>query len=102
MLHALDALGNPVRREILLGLRSRPATVAEIASRFPVSRPAISRHLAVLHESGLVSASRSGTHTYYSVRIEGFVSVRAFLDGFWDTALGRLQQLALTDGEDES
>jgi DNA-binding transcriptional ArsR family regulator len=94
-MHALDALGNPVRREILVRLRARPATVGEIAARFPVSRPAISRHLAMLRDAGLVTLRGKE----YAIRLEGFAPVRAYLDGFWDTALARLEELARRDGE---
>lgn len=93
-MHALDALGSPVRREILLRLRAKPQTVAEIAERFPVSRPAISRHLATLRRAGLVTSRASGTQRVYAVRLAGFQPVRAYLDGFWDTALARLEKLA--------
>ncbi len=98
-MHALDALGNPVRREILVRLRARPATVGEIAARFPVSRPAISRHIAVLQEAGLVTARSSGARTLYAIRLEGLAPVRAYLDGFWDVALARLEQLAQREKE---
>lgn len=93
-MHALDALGSPVRREILKGLRARPATVGEIAARFPVSRPAISRHLSVLRKAGLISSRNDGPHRVYAVRLQGLAPVRAYLDGFWDTALQRLEELA--------
>jgi DNA-binding transcriptional ArsR family regulator len=93
-MHAMDALGNPVRRDILLALRHRPLAVHEIASRFPVSRPAISRHVRLLEEAGLVEASWQGRECLYSIRLQGFQSVREFLDGFWDVALTRLAQLA--------
>jgi DNA-binding transcriptional ArsR family regulator len=93
-MHALDALGNPVRRQILLRLRAKEATVGEIASRFPVSRPAISRHLATLQRAGLVTSRAAGASTLYAVRLEGFAPVRAYLDGFWDTALARIEELA--------
>lgn len=98
-MHALDALGSPVRREILVRLRARPATVGEIAARFPVSRPAISRHLSVLQQAGLVTARARGARTVYAVRLEGMAPVRAFLDGFWDVALARLEQLATREAE---
>jgi DNA-binding transcriptional ArsR family regulator len=93
-MHALDALGSPVRREILRSLRATPLSVGEIASRFPVSRPAISRHLRVLEDAGLVEARAEGTRNVYAVRMQGFASVREFLDEFWDVALARLQELA--------
>lgn len=93
-MHALDALGNPVRRDILLSLRHSPLTVGEIAGRFPVSRPAISRHLKVLSDGGLVELRTEGTRHRYAVRLSGFASVRAYLDEFWDTALARLESLS--------
>jgi DNA-binding transcriptional ArsR family regulator len=93
-MHALDALGNPVRRKILRQLRDSPLSVNELAARFPISRPAISRHLRVLSKSGLVEARGSGVRHRYSVRLKGFTPVREFLDEFWDTALARLEELS--------
>jgi DNA-binding transcriptional ArsR family regulator len=93
-MHALDALGNPLRRAILHELRAAPLSVGEIADRLPVSRPAVSRHLRVLEDAGLVLAQQEGTRNLYSVRLQGFATVRAFLDDFWDTALDRLQELS--------
>jgi DNA-binding transcriptional ArsR family regulator len=93
-MHALDALGNPVRREILRSLTGAPLSAGEIAARFPVTRPAISRHLRVLAESGLVESHGRAPHNHYAIRLQGFVPVREFLDEFWDTALARLQQLS--------
>ncbi len=93
-MHALDALGNPVRREILRTLRGAPLSVGDLAARFPVSRPAISRHLRLLEQAGLVEARDEGARSLYAVRVQGFAGVRDFLDEFWDTALARLQQLA--------
>lgn len=93
-MHPLDALGNPVRRAILIELRAQPMSVAQIAERFPVSRPAISRHLAVLSEAGLVELRKAGARNLYAVRAQGFVTVREFLDDFWGDALRRMQRLA--------
>jgi DNA-binding transcriptional ArsR family regulator len=93
-MHALDALGNPVRRQILRTLRGSPLSVRELAACFPVSRPAISRHLRVLEQAGLVETRDEGARNLYWVRVQGFASVREFLDEFWDTALARLEQLA--------
>lgn len=90
--HALDALGNPVRREILRRLKAGPQSVGQLADRFPVSRPAISRHLRLLQDAGLVEPRREGTRSMYAVRVQGFASVRDYLDDFWDTALSRLQE----------
>ncbi len=94
MVHALDALGSPLRRAILRELRAAPLSVAEIADRMPVSRPAISRHLSVLQTAGLVEVREDGTRNIYSVRMQGFASVREFMDDFWDAALARLEELA--------
>jgi DNA-binding transcriptional ArsR family regulator len=91
---ALDALGSPLRRDILVALRKGPLSVGALAHRFPVSRPAISRHLRMLEAAGLVAQSERGTKNLYSVRVEGFRSVQTFLDSFWDVALRRLEALA--------
>jgi DNA-binding transcriptional ArsR family regulator len=96
-MHALDALGNPVRRAMLRKLRATPLSVGDLAGQFPVSRPAISRHLRVLEEAGLVEVRSEGTQRVYAVRIQGLGPVRTFLDEFWDTALARLEQLARSD-----
>lgn len=97
-MHALDALGNPIRRDILASLRARPLAVHEIAERYDISRPAISRHIQVLEAAGLVESSRRGRESVYAVRLQGFSSVRAFIDGFWDTALDRLVALSRKAG----
>ena len=91
-MHALDALGSPVRRDILRQLQSAPLTVGELAARFPVSRPAISRHLHVLREAGLVELRPQRGRSVYAVRMQGFASVRAFLDEFWDDSLLALKR----------
>jgi len=93
-MNALDALGNPIRREILIELRRAPMPVGAIAERFSVSRPAISRHLRVLQDAGLVVSAERGTQNVYAIRLQGFLAVREFIDGFWDVALSRLEELA--------
>jgi DNA-binding transcriptional ArsR family regulator len=93
-MHPLDALGNPVRRKILRHLRDSSLSVNELAARFPVSRPAISRHLRVLSQTGLIEAHGSGSRHRYAIRLKGFAPVRDFLDEFWDTALARLEALS--------
>lgn len=93
-MHPLDALGSPLRRALLTELRAGPRCVHQLAARFPVTRPAISRHLAILKEAGLVDARPDGTRTLYTVRLGGLAEVREYLDGFWDTALARLEELA--------
>ena len=93
-MHALDALGSPIRRAILLQLRATPLSVGEIAAKFPVSRPAISRHLRMLKRARLVEAQTQGARHVYAVHLRGFASVRSFIDDFWDVALERLADLA--------
>ena len=91
---ALQALAEPRRREILGLVRDRELTVGEIASQFDVTRPAISQHLKVLREAGLVSHRREGTRRYYRALPEGLNELRAFLEGFWDVRLEALKVAA--------
>ena len=93
-MHVLDALGNPVRRAILQELRAGPRPVGQIAAGLPISRPAVSRHLRVLEDAGLVQARGEGARNLYSIRMQGFASVRDFVDDFWDVALARIEDLA--------
>jgi DNA-binding transcriptional ArsR family regulator len=90
----LDALGNQTRRDILAMLRESPLPVGSIAGRLPISRPAVSKHLRILQEAGLVSYSESGTRNIFSLRLTGFREARIYLDLFWDEALANFQQLA--------
>ena len=91
---ALDALGNPVRRQILERLSEGPASVGALAEAFPISRPAISRHLRLLTEARLVTHERSGTRNEYTLRREGFVDAEWYLAAFWDDALRRFKLVA--------
>ena len=91
---ALKAIAEPNRRRILTLVRSTELTAGEIASHFEVSRPAVSQHLAVLKEAGLVHERRNGTRRLYSVRPEGFDEVKTFLEGFWDEKLEALKREA--------
>src|SRR6202051_2750383 len=90
----MTALGDPTRRAVYERLRLGPLSVGEIAAGLPVSRPAVSRHLRVLEDAGLVQTREEGTRHIYSVRMHGFARVREFVDDFWDTALARLEELA--------
>jgi DNA-binding transcriptional ArsR family regulator len=76
-----------MRRAILERLRSGPLAVAEIARDLPISRPAVSQHLRVLKEAGLVSERRSGTRRLYRLDLNGLAELRAYVDGFWEEAL---------------
>ena len=87
----LAALAEPNRREILRLVRHEELPAGRIASHFSVSRPAISQHLRVLRDAGLLAERREGTRRLYRLRPEGFADVSAFVGGFWDTGLARLK-----------
>ncbi len=89
---ALRALSDPGRRRILTLVRDEEHSAGEIAAEFTVSWPAISQHLRVLKEAGLVTERREGTRRLYRARPEGLDDVRAFLDEFWDDKLERLKR----------
>jgi DNA-binding transcriptional ArsR family regulator len=85
--HVLDALGDPTRRAIFEALGQRPSAVVDLAERLPVSRPAVSQHLKVLKDAGLVRDERDGTRRIYSLDPRGLDELRDYLDRFWNTAL---------------
>lgn len=91
---ALQALAEPKRRRILTLIRDRELAVGEIAAQFDVTRPAISQHLRVLKEAGLVTDRREGTRRYYRAVPEGLAELRAFVEGFWDLRLEALKDAA--------
>jgi DNA-binding transcriptional ArsR family regulator len=91
---AVRAIAEPRRREILGHLRDEELSAGEIASRFDVTRPAISQHLTVLKDAGLVNERREGTRRIYSARPEGLGELREFLEGFWTDRLERLKLAA--------
>ncbi|OED39650.1 transcriptional regulator [Chromatiales bacterium (ex Bugula neritina AB1)] len=82
-----SALADPTRRHIFEGLRSGPRTVSEISSVQPVSRPAVSQHLKVLQQAGLVQVEPRGTRRFYFIRREGLAELRTYLDSFWSDVL---------------
>jgi DNA-binding transcriptional ArsR family regulator len=94
---ALKALAEPRRRAILRLVRDDELSSGEIASRFDVTGPAISQHLGVLREAGLVAERRVGTRRLYRARAEGLADVRRFVEGFWDQRLDRLRDAAEED-----
>ena len=100
---AITALADPTRRAVLEQLRSGPRAVGEIAARLPVSRPAVSQHLRVLKDAGVVRDRAQGTRRLYSVNGEGLAELRAYLDGFWDEALAAYERAANreTEGDDD-
>lgn len=91
---ALDALGSPVRRDILKLLAGQPRAVGELATRLPVSRPAVSKHLRLLEQAGLVAHETEGTRNVYRLEARGFEAARGWLEAFWDEALPRFKLVA--------
>jgi DNA-binding transcriptional ArsR family regulator len=95
----LDALGDWTRRQIFDALRNGPHSVGELAARVPVSRPAVSQHLRVLKDAGLVVDRKDGARRIYSVNPNGLAGIRAYFDSFWDEALGRFAAEARKERE---
>ena len=91
---ALKAIAAPHRRRILWLVRDEELSAGEIAANFEVTRPAVSQHLSVLKEAGLVNERRNGTRRLYRARPEGLVELRAFLDEFWGERLEALKREA--------
>jgi DNA-binding transcriptional ArsR family regulator len=94
---ALKAIAEPRRREILRLVWSRELPAGEIATHFEISRPAISKHLRVLREAGLVDERRDGTHRLYRARPEGVADARRVLESFWDESLSAIKRSAEDD-----
>jgi DNA-binding transcriptional ArsR family regulator len=90
----LQAIVEPHRRAILQLVRQRELSAGEIAARFAVSAPAISQHLKVLEQAGLVTVRKQGTYRLYRARPEGLAELRGFLEAFWDESLWLLKQAA--------
>jgi DNA-binding transcriptional ArsR family regulator len=83
----LTALGDPTRRAIFERLADRPSAVGELARELPVSRPAVSQHLKVLKDAGLVIDRRAGNRRIYRLDPDGVGELRAYLDQFWNRSL---------------
>ena len=94
----MDALGDPTRREILERLRERPRPVGELARELPVSRPAVSQHLRILKDAGLVRDSKDGTRRLYRVDPGALELLRAYFERFWSDALEQLKEQAEDEG----
>ena len=97
---AMDALGDPTRRAIFEQLRRGPRAVGEIASELPVSRPAVSQHLRVLKDVGLVTERREGTRRLYRLDPDGLGELRDYFDGFWTEALAGFKAAAESERRD--
>ncbi len=88
-----DALGDPTRRAIVACLAERPRAVGELADELPISRPAVSQHLKVLKDAGLVAEDAVGTRRIYRLNAAGVAALRDQLDTFWRRALGGYQDV---------
>jgi DNA-binding transcriptional ArsR family regulator len=86
-------LGDPTRRTIVLQLAQRPQAVVELAAALPISRPAVSQHLKVLKDCGLVSEQAEGTRRIYHLNEAGLTALRDQLDTFWNRALANYQDV---------
>ena|SRR5215472_7132203 len=98
---SFGALADPTRRRVMESLRSGPRAVGDIARGMPVSRPAVSQHLKVLKEAGLVTDRAEGTRRVYYLDPKGLAALRAWLDQFWDRALADFQREAEKSFEGE-
>jgi DNA-binding transcriptional ArsR family regulator len=98
---AIRALGDPTRRAIFELIAEAPLPVGVIAGRLPVSRPAVSQHLKVLKEAGLVVDRATGTRRYYEVDPDGVGAVRSYFERFWNTALWRFKNAAEAANKEE-
>ena len=98
---ALAALADPTRREVFERLRTGPRSVKTIAHGMPVSRPAVSQHLKVLKEAGLVADRPEGNRRVYYIDPDGIGALRGWLDQFWDAALAAFQAEVETTASDQ-
>ncbi len=92
--NGFGALADPTRRQIFERLARRPRPVGELAEGLPVSRPAVSQHLKVLADAGLVSATKDGNRRLYRVDPDGVAGMRSYLDRFWTDALAAFENAA--------
>lgn len=97
---ALQALADPTRRAVFERLRDGPLPVGELAAGLPVTRPAVSQHLKVLRNAGLVREQKMGTRRIYSVEVDGLVELRRYLDTLWTDVLTAFEKHANSKGDD--
>lgn len=97
-----DALGDPTRRAIVACLAERPHAVGELAEVLPISRPAVSQHLKVLKDAGLVTDRAAGTRRVYRLNPVGVAALRDQLDTYWNRALEGFQDAAEQPTEEQS
>ena len=90
--HAIGVLGDPTRRAIFELLSEHPSSVGDLAALVPVSRPAVSQHLKVLKDAGLLMDERDGTRRIYRLDPDGVAEMRAYLDRFWTLAMAGFER----------
>jgi len=100
--NGLAALGDPTRRSIFERIAERPRAVGELAGELPVSRPAVSQHLKVLKDAGLVSDRAEGTRRIYAVDMRGVGALRVYLEQFWTRSLADFKTAAERRDEEVS
>jgi DNA-binding transcriptional ArsR family regulator len=98
---SITALADPTRRSIFERLRHGPRAVGQLAAGLPVSRPAVSQHLRVLKEAGLVTERRDGTRRLYRIEPAGLEELRDYFERFWDEALEAFREAAEREQEEE-
>ena len=91
---ALEVLADPTRRVLVERMRSGARPVTELAEGLPVSRPAVSKHLKLMLDAGLVSVTRDGTKRLYGLDLAGLDDLRRYVETFWDEALARFKDRA--------
>lgn len=92
----LEILGDPTRQTLLERMREGPLPVGKLAAGLPVSRPAVSKHLRLMKDAGVVKMTEEGTKNLYELDLRTLDEVRRYLDGFWDTSLKRFKKAAET------
>jgi DNA-binding transcriptional ArsR family regulator len=92
----LEILGDPTRQRLVDRLRAGPLPVGKLAAGLPVSRPAVSKHLRLMKDAGVVRMTEQGTRNLYELDLHTLDEVRRYLDRFWDTSLNRLKHAAET------
>ena len=97
--HAITALADPTRRQIIERLRAGALPVAQIAHGMPISRPAVSQHLRVLSDAGLLTVAPQGNRRLYALAPEGFAGLRHYLDTLWDDALAAYARAARDEAQ---
>ncbi len=95
---AIQALANPTRRAVFEQLRYGPSPVGELAAELPVTRPAVSQHLKVLKNAGLVRERRMGTRRIYSVQVQGLTELRRYIESFWNDVMTAFEDQANRTG----